>query len=37
VYDTDEPAGDQRGLVLLLDPLLRTAPLLLDEEYEGDE
>ena len=34
VYDTDEPAGDQRGLALLPDPppLLRPPPLLPDEE-----
>jgi hypothetical protein len=34
VYTTDEPAGDQRGLALLLNPppLLRLNPLLPDEE-----
>jgi hypothetical protein len=31
VYDTNELAGDQRGLALPLDPLLRT-PLFPDEE-----
>jgi hypothetical protein len=33
VYATDEPAGDQRGLVLPPDPppLLRLPPLLTDE------
>jgi hypothetical protein len=34
VYDTDEPAGDQRGLLLLPDPpaLLRPPTLLTDGE-----
>jgi hypothetical protein len=34
VYDTDEPAGDQRGLALPLDPPLlpEPPPLLRDEE-----
>ena len=34
VYNTDEPALDQRGLELLPDlpPLLRPPPLLPDEE-----
>ena len=37
VYDTDEPAGDQRALTLPLEPpLLRPPPLLPGEEYVGE-
>jgi hypothetical protein len=37
-YDTDEPAGDQRGLALPPDPpLLLPLPLLADAEMDGYE
>jgi len=39
VYTKDEPAGDQRGFPLLLEPLelFPPPPLLLDDEEQGEE
>jgi hypothetical protein len=38
VYHTAEPAPDQRGFAVRRpDPPLLLRPLLLPEEYEGDE
>ena len=37
VYHTDEPAPDQRGFVVRLDPVIPPLLVLRDGEYDEDE